>query len=143
MPERQCYKCERQKEWGCEAKRHPTTEAHPDAMQDKDGNWWFWSKPAEQQMVVDDELWLACPRQDLKERGPVWDQMLLYFGMYKKGFLPQQGAVMDQSNKAMEVFRIFENVNAECDDAQEARTAAAHDRARAFAMAPKRKVIDG
>ena len=43
--------------------------------------------------------------------------MLLYYGLYRKGHMPQPGAVMDQANKAIEVFRVFDDVNAECDEA--------------------------
>jgi hypothetical protein len=81
-------------------------------------------------MTVDDEESWACPRQDLKQRGQEWHRMLLYYGFYRKGHLPQQGAVMDQANKAMEVFRVFDDVNVECDDALIERAKAGQERSR-------------
>ena len=44
----------------------------------------------------------------------------------RKGHMPQSGAVMDQSNKAMEVFRVFDDINAECDERSSAERAASH-----------------
>ena len=118
MPERQCVGCKRQADWGCEAERYPSSKDDPLAVVDRQGDWWRWSNPARLPMTVDDEQTWACPRQDLHRRGYVWHQMLLYYGFYKKGHLPQLGAVMDQSNKAVEIFRIFDAINAECDEAQ-------------------------
>ena len=46
-----------------------------------------------------------------------WRRMLLFYGMYKKGHLPQAGAVMDQSNKAIELFSVFDDINSEVDKA--------------------------
>ena len=57
--------------------------------------------------------------------------MLLYYGMYRKGHLPQVGAVMDQSNKAIELFRVLDEINFECDAALEAE-----DRAKRRREAP-------
>ena len=51
----------------------------------------------------------------MKRRPREWNAMLFYYSFYKQGLLPQPGAVMDQANKAMAVFRIFDDVNAECD----------------------------
>ena len=115
MPERQCSGCKRQADWGCEAVRYPSNEENPDAQQDEDGSWWAWWKPAHLPLSVDGEETFACPRQDLRKRAYAWHRMLLFYGMYKKGHLPQPGAVMDQSNKAIELFRIFDDVNFECD----------------------------
>ena len=51
--------------------------------------------------------------------------MLFYYEFYRdKGLLPQPGSVMDQSNKALSIFRILNDVNAECDKAQSDRTRA-------------------
>jgi len=118
MPERKCGGCTRQVDWGCEAEKVVSGPDDPTAEQDKDGVWWGWLKPAHLPMTVDGEQSYACPRQDLKRRPQEWHVMLLYYGMYKKGHLPQAGAVMDQSNKAIELFRVLDDVNAECDAAQ-------------------------
>jgi hypothetical protein len=128
MPERQCVKCTKQAEWGCEAFKYRSDENDRRAIPDDNGGWWAWFKPSHLPMTVDGEESYACPRQDLKQRAQAWNRMLLYYGMYKQGFLPQAGAIMDQSNKAMELFRIFDQVNGECDEAQAERTRAGQAR---------------
>jgi len=115
MPERQCRGCTKQDEWGCRAFKYQTTEENPAAQPALDGTWWAWDRPAHLPLSFDGEETYACPRQDLKERPYAWHRMFLYYGMYKAGHLPQSGSVMDQANKAVEVFRVFEDVNAECD----------------------------
>lgn len=117
MPERQCAGCVKQKEWGCRAKRFPAADKEPGAKPDRDGRWWRWESPASLPLTFDGEDTYACPRQDLRERPFAWHRMLLFYGMYKNGFLPQPGSVMDQSNKALQVFSILDAVNAECDAA--------------------------
>jgi hypothetical protein len=125
LPERQCHKCKRQKDWGCEAERVPSGPEDHTAAQDENGEWWGWSNPAHLPIAVDGEETWACPRQDLKRRPQEWNTILFYYEFYRdKGLLPQPGSVMDQSNKALSIFRILNDVNAECDKAQA-------DRARA------------
>lgn len=48
--------------------------------------------------------------------------VLKFYGMFRKGFLPNVGAIADQSNKAVEVFRILDDANDAC-DAEEAKRA--------------------
>ena len=117
MPERQCHGCTRQKDWGCTATRFPSSEENPEATRDKAGNWWGWHNGSALPLTIDGEDTHACPRQDVHERAYVWQRMFLYYGMFKNGFLPQAGAIMDQSNKAVEVFRVFDDANAEADNA--------------------------
>jgi hypothetical protein len=119
MPERQCNGCKRRVEWGCEAERHFSSKDNKAAQPDKNGNWWVWSKPANLPMVVDGEESYACPRQDLMRHPMEWHRMLLFYGLYKKGHLPERGSVLDQSNRAVEIFRILDDVNFECDQAVE------------------------
>ena len=40
----------------------------------------------------------------------------MFFSMFKDGFLPQQGAIVDQSNKAVEILNVMNTVNGECDE---------------------------
>jgi len=115
MPERQCRGCTKQVEWGCKARRYPSAKEDRAAKPDLDGTWWVWENPARMPINFDGEQTYACPRQDLKARPYAWHRMFLYYGMYKSGHLPQGGSVIDQANKAIEVFRIFDDVNAECD----------------------------
>jgi len=117
MPERNCASCKKQTEWGCEAERYPSTEEDPAAMPDQNGKWWGWKNPAHIPLTFDGEETYACPRQDVRRRGAEWGQILLYYGFYQKGHLPMAGGVTDQSAKAMEVFRILDDVNLECDQA--------------------------
>jgi hypothetical protein len=117
MPERSCYGCIKQKEWGCNATKVKAEKGDKGAKPDGRGDWWLWTNPARLPLTFDGEQTYACPRQDLKRRGFAWHRMFLFYGMYKAGFLPQGGSVIDQSNRALEVFRIFDAVNAECDDA--------------------------
>ena len=137
MPERKCAGCTRKAEWGCEAERLPSDKSDPQATPDSEGRWWRWSKPALLPVAVDGEDSWACPRQDLKRHATEWHRMLLYYGFYRKGHMPQPGAVMDQANKAMEVFRVFDDANAECDETLIERTRAGQERDRRAEQAGK------
>lgn len=113
MPERKCVGCKQQAEWGCEAVqfRDPPNE-YAQAEE-------YWHKPAHLPVELDGAETYACPRQDLNQNDGFYTQLLNYYGMYQKGFLPERGAVIDQSNILIELFRIVDNVNSECDDAIE------------------------
>lgn len=122
MPERQCNGCKRQVDWGCTAKQFPAEKGEKALTGERisigsDGKWYRWTNPSSLPLTIDGEQTYACPRQDLKERGRDWHHLFMYYGMYKAGFMPQNGSVMDQSNKAIEMFRIVDAVNAECDEA--------------------------
>ena len=116
MPERTCKGCVKQAEWGCEAVKYLSTENNPTASPSPDGTWWAWHNPAAQGLKFDGEDIYCCPRQPLRSDVKFWNQLFLYFGAYKQGYLPQSGAVMDQSNKAMELFRIVDAANFEADE---------------------------
>lgn len=60
------------------------------------------------------EMW-SCPRQSLHEKPRTWNRLLTLYAMYQKGFLPEAGAVIDQSNSLIEMFRILDDENAACD----------------------------
>ena len=84
-------------------------------MPGNDGKWWLWTNPARLPLTFDGEETYACPRQTLLKDGRSWHRIFIYYGAYKAGHLPQVGATMDQSNKAMEVFNILDAVNGEAD----------------------------
>ncbi|MEJ6846754.1 hypothetical protein [Sinorhizobium fredii] len=109
MPERACEGCTRQSEWGCTAKRWRTPEHdEPDGPEN-------WINPAHLPLtLMGEEIW-ACPRQPLREEPLKWAWMLKFYGMYRKGHLPNVGAIADQSNKAIEIFRILDHLNDACD----------------------------
>lgn len=78
-----------------------------------------WHKPAKTPIGILGEDIYACPRQDLMQRPLVWNSILKFYGMYKSGHFPDRGAVVDQSNKAIELFRVIDDANAECDKQEE------------------------
>lgn len=113
MPERQCSTCKRQAEWGCTAKRiRWPAEGEEDGPEN-------WSNPASLPVDVDgEEIW-ACPRQDLKENGRWFGRLFLLYGLYRRGFLPNAGAAVDQVNSTVELFTIIDQVNEDCDETLE------------------------
>lgn len=78
-----------------------------------------WHKPAQTPLGVHGEDIYCCPRQDLRERPLEWAAILKFYGMYKNGYLPDRGSVVDQSNKAVELFRLIDDANGECDKAED------------------------
>jgi hypothetical protein len=108
MPERQCDGCKRQDEWGCHAK--PYTVVNDQGVEEV-----RWHRPAQLPItLLGEETW-ACPRQPIRENPFFWSKVLKFYGLYKKGFLPDQGAIVDQSNKLIELFRIIDDANDQCD----------------------------
>lgn len=114
MPERDCRTCKRKEEWGCEAK--------PYTVIDENGNEQVeWLNPAHLPVtILGEESW-ACPRQSLRENPKEWSRLLMLYGFYQKGHLPDAGSVVDQSNSLLETFRIMDDANALCDQAQAER----------------------
>ena len=110
MPERNCAGCKNQAQWGCEAVSYEVVL--PGGAREV-----RWHKASNGLAQLNGEDLFACPRQDIKNRPMVWHRMLLFYGMYKQGHLPDQGAVVDQSNFTMELFRLFDQVNFDCDEA--------------------------
>jgi len=121
MPERKCDACRRQTEWGCEAKPYTAIDA-------KGREEVRWFKPAHLRLSVEgvEEFW-ACPRQSIREMPHEWNRLLTLYAMYRKGFLPDRGAVVDQSNRLVEIFRILDDVNAQCDREELAKLKAQGD----------------
>jgi hypothetical protein len=124
MPERKCSGCTRQAEWGCSAFKW--REPDPETVDERE----CWVNPADLPADIDGEQTFACPRQPLHQNPVYWQRLFLFYGMYKQGLLPQSGAVIDQSNKAIEVFRILDDVNQHCDKALEDRAALRRNRDR-------------
>jgi len=122
MPERSCNGCVKQKQWGCTATKLEVPAGTKGAVPDQTGKRWFhWTNPAAMPLTFDGERTYACPRQSLKRDPRGWSKLFKYYGMYKAGFLPQAGAVVDQSAKAVELFRILDNANAEADESLRAK----------------------
>jgi hypothetical protein len=110
MPERSCVGCEKQEEWGCKAFKY--REFDPEKDTDPRD---CWVNPAWMSEEIEGEESYACPRQWLHQNPQKMGTILKFYGMYRKKFLPQSGAVVDQSNKAIEIFRVLDDVNAEID----------------------------
>lgn len=109
MPDRECQGCVQQDEFGCFAKKWREPEPDEDPRN-------AWVNPAHIPITLDGEEFYACPRQTLREDPREWGHLLRYYGFYLKGFLPQPGSIIDQSNCLMEAFRVLDAVNAECDE---------------------------
>lgn len=60
----------------------------------------------------------ACPKQHMRENPQYWSWILRFYGFYKKGFLPEAGAIIDQTNKALSVFNILDEINSRIDMAE-------------------------
>lgn len=121
LPERQCAGCAKQVEWGCHAVRHVVHDDLGRPVMGADGGQMMnWHQPARLPLSIDGEETYACPRQTLLRRPREWNRLLTFYGMFKRGFLPEAGAVIDQSNKLIEAFRIMDEANYECDAAQDA-----------------------
>ncbi|QXN72637.1 tail assembly chaperone [Rhodobacter phage RcZahn] len=109
MPERSCAGCTKQEEWGCEAFKFREPEPHEDPRD-------AWHKPAYLPITLDGEDTYACPRQSLHRQPDEWSRLLMYYGFYQKGHLPQTGSIIDQSNCLLQAFRILDAVNSEVDE---------------------------
>ena len=117
MPERSCNGCKKQKEWGCTAAKFEVPKGTPGSTPGTEGKWWVWENPAQLPLTFDGEETYACPRQSLYQDRSSWNRVFMFYGMFKAGHLPQAGAVIDQANKALEVLRVIDDVNNECDAA--------------------------
>lgn len=122
MPERNCVGCTKQELWGCTAKRW---KDHPPNEPDHPGNW---VAPAQHPVTLMGETFYSCPRQHMRENPGYWGWMLKFYGLYKKGFLPSTGGILEQSNKAIEVFRVLDDANDQCDRAEAEKQRAQQNR---------------
>jgi hypothetical protein len=118
MPERQCVSCTRQVEWGCEAEPYVERDEQGRPKVGADGKPVVkWHKAARLPLNLNGEEVWACPRQDLIRHPREWNRLLMLYGLFKRGHLPEQGAALDQSNRILEMFRLLDAVNFECDEA--------------------------
>lgn len=119
LPNRNCATCVNQAEWGCEGV--PYTVVLDDGEEEV-----RWHNGSALPLGVLGEDIYCCPRQDLKQNPLVWAAILKFYGMYQKGHFPDPGSVTDQSNKAIELFRIIDDANGACDkqEAEEAKARA-------------------
>ena len=117
MPERTCVNCTKQDLWGCHAKKWKDHEPHEPDHPDN------WVNPAQHPVHIMGETIYSCPRQHVYRNPQMWAWMLKFYGFYKKGFLPEQGGLVDQTNKAVEIFRLIDDANDQCDRAEQERLA--------------------
>jgi hypothetical protein len=111
MPERNCGACKNQERWGCHGRRW----RYPDKDKGELDSPENWIKPAEMAVEIDGEETFACPRQPLRQSPGYYGRVLLFYGMYKKGHLPDRGSVVDQSNSLLETLRIIDEANDDAD----------------------------
>ena len=111
LQDRDCAVCTRQTEWGCNA-----------SPGDQGG---AWLDHAVLPIRIDGEEVWRCPRRPIKDDPGYWRRLLFFYGMFKKGHLPDPGAVSEQSNKAMQMFAIVDDVVADCAAEQANRRSAA------------------
>ena len=100
LQDRDCAVCTRQAEWGCNARPGDQGGA--------------WLDRAVLPIRIDGEEVWRCPRRPIKDDPGYWRRLLFFYGMYRKGHLPDPGAVSEQSNKAMQLFAIVDDVVAGC-----------------------------
>lgn len=81
----------------------------------------------------------ACPRQHVKEHPEYWSKLLKFYGFYKKGFLPEKGGFMDQANAVIELFRILDDANDRCDQAELERQRSQKARGKGAPTAARKK----
>ncbi len=93
MPERDCAKCKRQAEWGCNAK------------QAEGGTW---TNKALIPLKIDEEDWWGCPRRPIKDDPALWSELMFHYGMFKKGFLPDDGSPSAQAYRGIQLLRALE-----------------------------------
>ena len=108
FPERNCSRCTRQIEYGC------------NATVDEDG---VWKDKAflPIQLEEGEESWV-CPRRPLKDEPEKWSSIMFFYGMYKKNILPDDGALVGQASKAMDIFSLLDSVTSECKETLEEDT---------------------
>ena len=106
LAERDCAVCNRQAEWGCHAR------------QNADGSW---QNQAALPLRIDHEEVFRCPRRPIKDDPAFWTRLLFYYGMFKKGHLPDPGAVSEQSARAMQLFALVDDAVALCQQELAAR----------------------
>ena len=122
MPERECSGCKSRKCGGA----RPDAGALPGPESRKVQT--NWVNPAQHPVMVMGETSYACPRQHIHQNAAYWAWMLKFYGFYKKGFLPSSGGLLDQSNKAVEIFRVLDDANDQADREEEARARAKRNR---------------
>lgn len=120
MPERDCTKCTRQAMWGCTARFNGKPGQEPLRK--------LWDNPADLPVAIGGMETYACPRQSMHENPKDWAQLFRLYGMYRRGFLPNRGAIADQSNALTTAFTILDAANAEADKAIAEREQAKRNR---------------
>ena len=110
-----CNSCVNQVEWGCDAEETD----QDDPMGGK-----VWLRGTQLPLTIDGEMVWRCPRRPILDDPAYWRKLLFHYGLFHDGHLPDQGAVSDQSFKAMSLFGIIDDVMAECERERADQTAA-------------------
>lgn len=64
---------------------------------------------------IDNEEWFQCPRRPLKDEPALWDEFLALYSFYKRGYLPEDGGVVDQPHKLLVMLSVFESAVTEAE----------------------------
>ena len=112
LQERDCAVCTRKADWGCDARLNPAALAPGEPLDPSRPE--LWQDRAFMPIRIDDEEVWRCPRRPVKDDPVYWQRLLFYYGMFKKGHLPDPGAVSEQSNKAMQLFALLDDAVADC-----------------------------
>lgn len=92
LPERNCQTCTSVKKelWGC-------------------------AKDAVEHVEIDGEVFKRCPRLPLLRNPELYSELFWLYSNYKRGILPDSGALYDQSAKYIFLMRYIESVLSECE----------------------------
>lgn len=106
LPERQCHRCTRQVEWGCE-------------------------RDAVIPLIFDGEEIKRCPKRPFLENPVYFNDLYMIHHWVGKGYLPDPGTYEDQGAKLPVLLYIIDAALSEADETIAAKHRAAQDHAKA------------
>ncbi len=71
-------------------------------------------------MRIGDEEYTTCPRRPVKDHPLEFGYWMRLYRFYRRGFLPEDGSVMEQCNVTLQVFDIMERVYGDIDEYRQA-----------------------
>lgn len=101
MPERECFGCKRQDEWGCHARKIKDQPGEDEEERD------CWINPALIGTKLDGEEIFVCPRRPILDNTPFWEHILTLHRGFESGFLPDPGGIQDQSAAGLKALGIL------------------------------------
>lgn len=86
-------------EWGC------------DAYQDEKGEWQ--KKALIPERMDNEDVWV-CPRRPVKDDPAFYSELMSLYALYKEGVLADEGSIMSQSTKYVNLMRLVHAAVNEC-----------------------------